>query len=361
MGQECDWQRRDYSSLGPLAHPTAGFDTSRNEVVLFGGWSGEYNDGSPVYSRETWAWDGESWRLAASDGPSARWRTAGAFDSKRGEFIIFGGYDGLSRDDTWAWTGHRWALRAVGGPDALNDHSMVFDAAREEVVLFGGFDGDPSDDNSLYSGKTWVWNGITWRLASTTGPSPRDAAAMAYDPLRERVVLFGGRGAGARVWEWDGLTWAAVSTPAGPSSRYGSAMAFDPSRAVVVLTGGLTSSGPSHQVWEWNGTEWSRLADDPFPQAAYGHVMTYHGGESHMLLFEDFFNDQFDRVGMTWLRACPFQCRADVNGDGRVDTQDVIAYLGYWAQGDGQADWDRDGTVTTLDLLAFLNDWATGC
>lgn len=54
-------------------------------------------------------------------------------------------------------------------------------------------------------------------------------------------------------------------------------------------------------------------------------------------------------------------CSADVNGDGLVDTLDVLAFLNAWAGGDDMADWDGNGTVNTLDMLAFLNDWAAGC
>jgi len=54
-------------------------------------------------------------------------------------------------------------------------------------------------------------------------------------------------------------------------------------------------------------------------------------------------------------------CRADLNGDGGVDTLDFLAYLNAWASGQAPADWNGDGSVDTLDFLAFLNDWAAGC
>ncbi|MBK7403551.1 MAG: hypothetical protein IPJ41_02670 [Phycisphaerales bacterium] len=54
-------------------------------------------------------------------------------------------------------------------------------------------------------------------------------------------------------------------------------------------------------------------------------------------------------------------CPADFNGDGAVNTLDVLAYLNAWAAADGSADFDGDGSVNTLDVLAFLNAWASGC
>jgi len=54
-------------------------------------------------------------------------------------------------------------------------------------------------------------------------------------------------------------------------------------------------------------------------------------------------------------------CPTDFNGDGVMDTRDMIAFLNAWASGDPRADWDQSGTIDTQDVLAFLNDWAAGC
>ena len=54
-------------------------------------------------------------------------------------------------------------------------------------------------------------------------------------------------------------------------------------------------------------------------------------------------------------------CLADFNGDGLVNTLDVLAFLNAWASGDARADFNGDGAINTLDVLAFLNAWRTGC
>jgi hypothetical protein len=54
-------------------------------------------------------------------------------------------------------------------------------------------------------------------------------------------------------------------------------------------------------------------------------------------------------------------CGADFNGDGAVNTQDVLAFLNAWVAGDASADFNGDGLVDTLDVLAFLNAWSAGC
>jgi hypothetical protein len=54
-------------------------------------------------------------------------------------------------------------------------------------------------------------------------------------------------------------------------------------------------------------------------------------------------------------------CVADFNGDGMVDSRDVIAFLNSWAAGDGAADANGDGAIDTRDVILFLNLWAAGC
>jgi hypothetical protein len=55
------------------------------------------------------------------------------------------------------------------------------------------------------------------------------------------------------------------------------------------------------------------------------------------------------------------ECVADFNGDGTVNTVDVLAFLNAWTAGDASGDLNGDGTNNTLDVLAFLNAWSAGC
>jgi len=50
---------------------------------------------------------------------------------------------------------------------------------------------------------------------------------------------------------------------------------------------------------------------------------------------------------------------ADLNGDGTVDTQDLLILLGAWGDKGGAADFDNDGTVGVSDLLILLGCWNT--
>jgi hypothetical protein len=56
-----------------------------------------------------------------------------------------------------------------------------------------------------------------------------------------------------------------------------------------------------------------------------------------------------------------WDCPADVNGDGVLDTRDVIVFLNAWSQQDSMSDCTADGAIDTQDVLCYLNMWTAGC
>ncbi len=69
----------------------------------------------------------------------------------------------------------------------------------------------------------------------------------------------------------------------------------------------------------------------------------------------------FEVHGGFWAAPAQPVCVADFNGDGSVNTLDMLAFLNAWTAGDASADINGDGNVNTLDVLAFLNLWTVGC
>src|SRR5690349_2511224 len=99
--------------------------------------------------------------------------------------------------------------------------AIVTDVARNRVLLFGG-DASPPDGN------TYAWDGREWIVVATSGPSPRSNPGLAYDAVRQRVVLYGGNNGGTELWEWDGSSWTQILPPGSrPGSIAGPAMAYD--------------------------------------------------------------------------------------------------------------------------------------
>jgi hypothetical protein len=208
-------------------------------------------------------------------GPPARHSAGMAYDSQREVTVLFGGFAGNTRNapmygDTWEWDGVSWRLVATTGPSPRMGHSMVFDEARGVVVLFGGggLDGFNSD--------TWEWDGREWKLVAQTGPSARSRAGMAYDKERNKVVLFGGIPRDTNdTWEWDGVKWTEIRTTQGPSGRSRVGMAFDAGRKKIILFGGRLQNGePAGGTWEWDGKAWLKIAESA-EHARARHGMVY--------------------------------------------------------------------------------------
>jgi galactose oxidase-like protein len=64
---------------------------------------------------------------------------------------------------------------------------MAYDSKRREVVVFGGY-----GPERQRLGDTWIWNGREWRQAPGNGPTARNQGWMAFDAFRGVTVLFGG-------------------------------------------------------------------------------------------------------------------------------------------------------------------------
>ncbi len=120
-----------------------------------------------------------------------------------------------------------------------------------------------------------------------------------------------------------------------------------------------------------NGTEYveTRRIDRPCgvgPSGEFGRSVGISGGVAMIgapRADELCQGDTLCNVGSAYAfdAAGSCDCPADINGDGMVDTRDVLAFLALWAEGDCRADFDHDGSVNTRDVLVFLNAFAAGC
>jgi len=200
-----------------------------------------------------------------------------------------------------------WSNVSVSGPhpSARSGHQMVYDSARKKVILFGG----QTTQGSLFGGQDlsgqllndmWEWDGAarTWtQITPASGPLPpaRSFFGMAYDPLRGRVVVYGGKVAAIYystsddTWEWDPATQTWAAFPSAGSITYGGLrapqMAYDPTSQQTILFGGIMYwGGHNGQTWAWNGTQWT-LRSSAGPSGRIGHGMTTDFGRSRVVLF----------------------------------------------------------------------------
>ena len=187
-------------------------------------------------------------------------RGALAYDEVHAVVLVFGGmWTDNGRylyGDTWGWDGNTWVQLATDGPSARQYSGLAYDPVRQITVLFGGWGagGAPLGD-------TWEWNGAAWELRSTSGPAPRFEHSMVYDRSAGMCVVFGGHNAVDFFddsWGWDGTDWVRLGD-AGPSSRSSAGMCYDTRRGRGVLFGGQAPSGPwDAGTWE---TTWPTTPD----------------------------------------------------------------------------------------------------
>ena len=163
-------------------------DPVRGETVLFVG-----SRGTTTVS-ETYVWDGFAWSARPTPshpGPVGAFTMA--FDSVAGRLLLQTTASGLST--YWEWTGSNWLQRFYAQAPAAGG-AMVTDSSRNSIVMFDGV------MNSLPN-HTWLLaNGNARQPTTLVEPGRRTGAAIAFDPVRNKVVLFGG----TNVFEF-GDTW----------------------------------------------------------------------------------------------------------------------------------------------------------
>ena len=176
-------------------------------------------------------------------------------------------------------------------------HAMTYDPLSRGVVLFGGTSGDAKDPEPR---SLWSWDGTRWRCLSSDGPPGRDAPELAFDAVRQRLVLFGGRTRVAdrqfRVltdtWEWDGARWTQIDTLGAGPRRLHQVLGYDPSRRAVILHGGLNTDDrgrPLSDTWRWTGVRWEEVSLGTPPTNAENHnaLMSTDGGVMLLMQVKD--------------------------------------------------------------------------
>ena len=221
---------------------------------------------------------------------------------------------------------------------------MAFDPERNKVLLFGG--------NTLDLG-TWEWDGEYWTQVSDMGPPLRRDARMAWDYPSKRVLLFGGvekdivpgqdPGTFGDTWGWDGVNWTQLDDT-GPAARFEFGLASDPARQRIILFGGTQYLGVNPKAlgdtWEWDGTEWTQVEETgPIPRRR--HSMTFDGIRQRAVLFAGMNNegaaqaDTWEWTGTAWMRVSEFGPGRRLSAEMSFDGSQSILFGGNLIVGEG--------------------------
>jgi hypothetical protein len=165
--------------------------------------------------------------------PAATWQAAMTWDEGRDQVVVYG--VGAGRDELWTFDGVAWTARAPAGPTpgVRVDAGIAYDRVRDVVVLFGGG-----------SAETWEWDGVAWTLADTEGPVDQVVGPrLAWDDELDAVVLFGGARPGwiasPKVWRWDGASWSPITTANAPLGRAMHGLLVDEREGMLVAQSGF--------------------------------------------------------------------------------------------------------------------------
>jgi hypothetical protein len=195
---------------------------------------------------------------------------------------------------------NRWVPTAIPG---RRKTAMAWDPVRQRLVLFGG------DLGGELARDTWEWDGSSWsQKTPASSPPALSDHAMAWDG--RRIILFGGRAAGgflqSDTWEWTGATWVRRSPLDTPPARWSHAMTWDAHRQRVVLFGGAGTSTELADTWEWDGFNWLERHPALSPFKRSGHAMAYDATRRRVVLFGGLSGgalaDTWEWDGSNWLQ-----------------------------------------------------------
>src|SRR5262245_49277486 len=118
--------------------------------------------------------------------PVARRHHALAYDRATKRVLMYGGHNpegaggGTMLDDFWSWDGRTWVSisTSTGVPSAGH---LLFTDETGALFRVGGT-----------AGATARWERDHWTSISQDSMDKRVAASGAYDPVRKRLVLYGG-------------------------------------------------------------------------------------------------------------------------------------------------------------------------
>ncbi len=206
---------------------------------------------------------------------------------------------------------------ALQWPPARWAHAMTSCPDSGEIYIFSGV----GESDTLLD-DLWEWNGSEWvQIQSDLRPSGRRNAAMACDPARKSILLYGGMDSGGTgsmesigrivgdTWEWKPETrqWSQLHPSASPGPLYSHAMVTDTGRAKLLLFDGIapdldylyplpgsprTRNPLNNDVWEWDGasTTWTNRTPISFAATPFGsgdQNLTFDQARQKMFFFDD--------------------------------------------------------------------------
>lgn len=203
-GSDETWRyyQGQWTQLGPATTPpprrSHQMAFTGQSILMFGGFW--YDQSGPVCLADTWEWIGGNWvQRFPTNAPSARATMGMAHDPIRARTVLYGGSGvGISPiQETWEWDGSNWLQASPQhSPAALMGVPLTFFPETGRIVAYGGFVPDGTGTNITTIGGCYAWDGSDWSPVTLSSPNPgARASQVAWSPISNSLVLFGGHGA----------------------------------------------------------------------------------------------------------------------------------------------------------------------
>ncbi len=318
---------------------SAVYDSRANDMYVFAGSSSEAKLAGDDHAFTLSSANGMGTSSWTRGGPPARYSQAMFSDSVTNSVFVLDGQHAQTNtnfDDYWQTTGVNdssninWIPINVGGkhPMARWGHSVQYDSVNNRLMVFGGGTGFPAPCVNDY----WVMTSAnntggkpTWVATTPTGAVPgiRTRHNAAYDPVTNRLIVFGGFDCVSKyyndVWVL-GNANAVTGTPAWskltprgtpPSARQSSSAIYNSATNTLTIYGGDAGSAPFGDIWilsNANGTggapQWRQaVPSSDGPSARSGHTAIYDVTNDLMTIYGGY--DGTNLLGDTWVLSDP--------------------------------------------------------
>jgi hypothetical protein len=214
-----------------------------------------YTNHQDSAKNNVWKWDGKKWEEIIAVGPGSRCGNAAALNTITGNILTFGGwgrggFENDTRNDVWQFDGKQWKNLPTNFIDKHDHHKMVFADHLNAFVIYGG----RNSTTGIPDSTTWILKDGFFKALTIPGPGPRGNAGFAYDPLRKRVILFGGKryDVAADLWEFDGQQWEQIPVP-DIGMTTGQEMTYSEDLKMTIVHGNTGT-------WGWNGKTMTKIA-----------------------------------------------------------------------------------------------------
>jgi len=230
--------------------------------------------------------------ILSDNSPTPRSCSATAYDSNRDQVLIYGGYSrdptdnqGKCENETWIFDvgSSTWSqIKCEITPPPLKGCGLVFSETKDRFLLFGGGYGDDDKGHDGQSNETWYFypENQTWvRQHPEESPSPRSTMGTAISEENSTVYVYGGYAGDPHDYDiylddtWcyylENDTWEELSPSSTPDRKLGGGMVFDNEMNKLIWFGGKQRSNGMNinQVWEYNITSngWYEVTDQNPP------------------------------------------------------------------------------------------------